>query len=539
MPPSNLRDHLLNGLRDVPGTREFHLHVLVSSPRKCQALFPYALPRPRSYLQDILVLLSEQSTPDSPRIFTTAIEACVHNVPTTSCVVLYVSKVDSTGQSTPPSPAAALVQALLTFYADPTTRPVSAEHVWIQLFARAQSQYLFPNSADYSGKRPLSDVKLCAWWKCVFTNVGNTVRDRDKQAIKLYYVLPGYSQVEAEYSLRRVETSATTPDSAALPWTYGHPYSQTDIPLPCPAPTTDARKNLGHYIPSFDDDPKARFMGEMACTPDAEGIKSPPRKRMRTVSHSDTRKGAAAQKDSPSGKEERMLGELGKVSADEFWERMSFRQECVAGAITGFFTAIFSCPSADSVSCQLNKRVLSSLMTGLEFSTVERAIKATETLEGAIRGLCEGITPIPTAPAQSTSNSRGSDRRTPEPEPSHTLLAPPTTPPRRGKGYVVDVSPNPFPEPTTSLETYHSHIYGSVCVDVLGWNYLAGGLNWAPEPPGSALVEASKWSGVGERMWESFEMIQIGCTWSLVIVSLWYHDICTYLCDISLTLKYC
>jgi regulator of Ty1 transposition protein 109 len=26
----------------------------------------------------------------------------------------------------------------------------------------------------------------------------------------------------------------------------------------------------------------------------------------------------------------------------------------------------------------------------------------------------------------------------------------------------AEVSPNPFPEPVASLETYHSHIYGSV-----------------------------------------------------------------------------
>ncbi|KAJ7696077.1 histone acetylation protein-domain-containing protein [Mycena rosella] len=477
---ASLRDHLLHGLRDIPGTREFHIHVLVSSPRKFQGLYPFAQPRPRSYLQDILILLSEQSTPDSPRIFTTAIEACVHNVPTTSCAIFYVSKVDTTGQSTSPSPAAALVRSLLIYYSDPVTRPVSADHLWIHLFARAQSQYLFPNSADFSGKRPLSDVKLCAWWKRVLTEVADAVsaRAHAKSIIKLYYVLPGYSQLEAEHSLRRAAASATSSDATGPSWTYGHPYSQTEIPLPCPVPTPHPQQNLGHFIPSFDDDPKSRFMDEIACTPDAEGIRSPPRKRMRTVLHSndaDVPKEAAAEKERHGGKEERILGELGKVSPDEFWERMSFRQECVAGAVTGFFVAGISCPSPPSVpgasplaplpgqvSCQLNKRVLSSLMTGLEFSTVERSIKATETLESAIKGLCEGIAAVPTS--RTTHTRDAADRRTPEPEPSRALLAPPSTPPRRGTAYVADVSPNPFPEPVTSLETYHSHIYGSVCV---------------------------------------------------------------------------
>ncbi|KAJ6557394.1 DUF1714 domain-containing protein [Mycena vulgaris] len=475
---ASLRDHLLDGLRNIPGSREFHIHVLVSSPRKFQGLFPFAQPRPRSYLQDILILLSEQSTPDSARVFTTAIEACVHNVPATSCAIFYVSKVDSTGQSTSPSPAATLVRSLLVYYADPVTRPISAAHLWIHLFARAQSQYLFPNSADYSGKRPLSDVKLCAWWKRVLSEVAHAVsaRANANATIRLYYVLPGYSQLEAEQSLRR---AAASDDATGPSWIYGHPYSQTDIPLPCPAPTPDPQQqNLGHFIPSFDDDPKSRFMDEIACTPDAEGIRSPPRKRMRTLPHSndaDVPKEAAAEKERQGGKAERILGELGKVSAEEFWERMSFRQECVAGAVTGFFVAGISCPTSQSgpaiaplaplpgqVSCQLNKRILSSLMTGLEFSTVERSIKATETLEGAIRGLCEGIAAVPAS--RTATHTRDSDRRTPEPEPSRALLAPPSTPPRRGSAHVPDVSPNPFPEPVTSLETYHAHIYGSICV---------------------------------------------------------------------------
>ncbi|KAF7365319.1 hypothetical protein MVEN_00403900 [Mycena venus] len=452
---TNLRDYLLNGLRDIPGTREFHIHVLSRLP------------------------------PDAPRVFTTAIEASVYTIPTTSCAIFYVSKVDSTGQSTSPSPTSTLVRSLLTYYADPATRPVSADHLWIHLFARAQSQYLFPNSADYSGKHPLSDVKLCAWWKRVLSEVADAVsaRANTNAVIRLYYVLPGLGRLEAEHSMRRATAVPSTSDATTGPsWIYGHPYSQTEIPLPCPAPTPDPphKTNLGHFIPSFDDDPKSRFMDEIGCISDADGIRSPPRKRARTAAHdnaADVPKEAAAEKGRQGGKEERILGELGKVSADEFWERMSFRQECVAGAVTGFFIAGISCASSSrsvsgisplaplpgQVSCQLNKRVLSSLMTSLEFSTVDRSIKATETLEGAIRGLCEGLAPIPALP-RTTGNTRDFDRRTPEPEASSALLAPPSTPPRRGKAYIPDVSPNPFPEPVTSLETYHSHIYGSICV---------------------------------------------------------------------------
>lgn len=486
-----LRDTLLAALAHLPGTREFHIHVLVSSPRKNASLFPFAIPRPRAYLQDILILLSEQATPDSPRILVTAIEACVYNITATSCAILYVSKVDSTGQGVVPSPTSTLVRSLLTFYANPATRPVAADHLWIHLFARAQSQYLFPNSSEHPGKHPLNDIKLCAWWRRVLTDVAGEldVQVRPGSKVELYYILPGYSEFEAVHALKNASSSVVP---TAPSWKYGHPYAQSDIPLPCPPEHSGGPRNLGHFIPSFDDDPKSRFMDEIAYTTDGDGVKSPARKRSRTLSHTEglhaKGKEAPVEKDTQSGP----LGELGKVSADEFWERMSFRQECVAGAVTGFFTLGISSPphNADSsrstvsplapqpgqVSSQINKRILTSLTTNVEFSNVERSIRATEIIESAIKGLCEGIAPIPITNSHAPRalvNPRDFDRRTPEPESSSSqaLLAPPRTPPRtppprlaQGKRVIPDISPNPFPEPVTSLETYHSHIYGSICV---------------------------------------------------------------------------
>ncbi|KAK7469112.1 hypothetical protein VKT23_003603 [Stygiomarasmius scandens] len=510
----HLRDALLDGLKTLPGTREFHVHVLVSAPRKHSALYQYAQPRCRTYLQDILVLLSEQSTPDSPRILVTAIEACVYNIPATSCAILYVSKVDSTGQASSPSPTTTLVKSFLSFHANPATRPVAADHFWIHIFARAQNQYLFPNSADYPGKRPLSDVKLCGWWKRVLNDTAVKLNEEigsGKALIKLFYVLPGYSQLDAEYSLKHISTSTSSlPMSHAhqLTWTYGHPYSETEIPLACPRDPSDpdSLHNLGNYIPSFDDDPKSRFLDEIAYTTEGEGIKSPARKRPRTVSTASNgeasesvlvstlgpggSEGADEKGDSTNGKNDRPQGELGKVTPDEFWERMSFRQECVAGAVTGFFTLGMTmlrkntedgstekstvsplAPQPGQVSSKINKRVITSLMTGVEFSTKERAVRSTESVEGTIRGLCEGISTIPTpiiqAPQPRRASGASEGRRTPERESSSALLAPPRTPPPRmtnGKRIIPDVSPNPFPEPETSLETYNSYIYGSVCV---------------------------------------------------------------------------
>ena len=484
----NLRDTLLAALTKLPGIRDFHLHALVTSPRKHSSLFPFAHPRPRSYLQDIVVLLSEQANPDEPHLFVTAIEASIYNITSTSSAIVYVSKVDSTGQGIAPSPTTTLVRTLLTYYADPVTRPFKADHLWVQLFARAQGQYLFPNSSEFEGKRPLSDVKLCAWWKRVYTGVAEDLerRTQSKAKIQLYYILPGSTEIEAIHSLNFTSGSGVTSSSStSLSWTYGHPYSQSDIPLPCPG--ANASKNLGHYIPSFDDDPKSRFIDEIAYTTDADGIKSPAKKRPRMDSAN-----SAEAKEGPKnvvrGKE--VDGELNKVTPDEFWERMSFRQECIAGVLTGFFTMVVSspvarelsqsdisplAPQAGQVASQMTKRVLTSLLTANEFSTTERTIRATAFLEETIKGLCDGLKPASEPPTiafkKPTSLSHpASDRpKTPEPE-TRQQLAPPQTPPPRminGKRIIPDISPNPFPEPVTSLETYESFIYGSVHVDNL------------------------------------------------------------------------
>ncbi|CAL1712760.1 unnamed protein product [Somion occarium] len=524
MSVQSLRDALLASLSSLPGTRQFHIHVLVSSPRKHSGLFPYVHPRPRIYLQDILVLLSEQTTTDAPRVFVTAIEASVYNIPATSCGILYISKVDSSGQGIYPSPTATLVRSFLTYYADPATRPITVDTLWVQLFARAQGQYLFPNSSEFPGKRPLSDVKLCVWWKRLFTEVAEEAEGQLQSGssgekngkIKLFYLLPGYSELEAQYSLK-INSAAVQHPSRSIQWVYGHPYSQSDIPLPCPRAASQER-HLGYCIPSFDDDPKSRFMDDLAHTTESNGVKSPKKKKPRTSltkkpeSTASTSEGVPPTRKAEHGEDNEehhiRIGELDKVSPDEFWERMSFRQECISGAITGFFALGIStalsdrpppstsstkpvsrssstpsplAPQAGQVAARLVRRVVSTLLTCHEFSTTERAIRATETLEESIKGLCDNIASVPVTSKPEVSSTahllffRDADESsTPVPDetppeagagPSNlTYLDVPRTPPRRG-GSLPDISPNPFPEPVASLDTYHSHIYGSVLVN--------------------------------------------------------------------------
>ena len=418
MSTTKLRDHLLAILKNQAGPRrEFHLHVLLTSPRKSNALFPFAKPKPpRAYLQDLLVLASEGEVGDEAgRVLVCAIEIQVYHVATTESAVVYVSKVDSTGMGAKPAPTAAMVRGVLGFYLDPRTRPITAKHVWVQLFARAQGHYLFPNSKEYEGKKWLGDTQLCAWWRRVLTRVAADVEGRvDK--IGLWYMLPGQSEDEST-NLLRLALGTRDVCKAKTSWVYGHPY-KGDIPLPCPK---SDEENLGFYIPYFDDCPKARFLDELAHAD------APPRKRARLEVPDSPRKRAR----------EREGSEL-RVSVDEFWERMSFRQECVSGAVTGFFALAVSCtsaadpcsplaPESGQVSGMFYKRVLTMLTTMSEFGRRADGVKATETVERAIRGLCEEA-PVPREPVDV-----------------------PKTPPRRTVA-LPDVSPNPFAEPSANLE---------------------------------------------------------------------------------------
>ncbi|KAF8509994.1 histone acetylation protein-domain-containing protein [Hysterangium stoloniferum] len=450
LPSSALRSHLLTVLSKLPGARTFYLHVLVSAHRKpSQSLFPYADTRPKCFVQDILVLLAEHSISEAqqgstddttPRTFVTAIEAAVFAFPTSHSTILYISKVDGTGQGLYPSPTSTLVRAFIEFYASPSSPLYSCprtHHLWVHLFARAQRQYLFPNSADHPIKNPLGDVGLCKWWKKTLTEVAKTLLSHH---IHLFYLLPGQSELEARYLLRETESQP----SQSLNWAYSHPY---DVhawgKIPYVSATSSKTSSddavpvsLAYLIPHFEDDPKRRFLDELAVTSEAQpvAIPTPKRKRRKTEERNSAIRLSQTSPQSPRTPR-RPKTDLDTTSIGEFWERMSYRQECSQGAVTGFFTAVFSqqCDFSMEVDAVSNisseatsavdghptllvdgtiphtiiKRIMSSLLTGVEFSNAERSHKGTQVIESTIKGLCEGLGRPNVDPSPSNQNTDG------------------------------------------------------------------------------------------------------------------------------------
>jgi regulator of Ty1 transposition protein 109 len=482
-----LRDALLKSLETLPGNRTFHLHTIISVPRIHAGLFPHAHPRPRGHLQDILVLLSEQEPGTDEHVFVTAIEVALYTISSTNSALLYVAKVDSTGQAQAPSPTATLVRAFLAFYTNPMTRPIQASHLWIHVFARSQTQYLFPNSADFEGKRVLSDIRLCAWWKKLLEETASVASAHTGSGggkIHLSYLLPGMSELEAMQALR---TSSASVSTSSQSWEYGQPFSAPDIPPPCPPPSK-GEAHLGHFIPYFEDDPKSRFLDDIAFTTDGPMPHSPAKKRRKLDpddEEPDVTK-ASSQTEASKSRGHHPQGELSKVSVSEYWERMGFRQECVQGAITGFFALAVSSPATvpssaappgprpGEVSLNVYHRIHTALTEHNEFSSTERAFISTEVVEGVIRSMCE------TGAAEEESFASSRAPPAPNPQPPSSEDARPTIHPTQPvldppaeilpRTYSIpppsDVHPNPPVDPApSSPDMYGDYIYGCIHVN--------------------------------------------------------------------------
>ncbi|KIR57963.1 hypothetical protein I314_06225 [Cryptococcus bacillisporus CA1873] len=329
----------------------------------------------------------ENKSEENPRVLIAAISGHLYNFSSSTPSILYISKVDSSGYSSSATPLPLtrhLIRAFILYFL------AECPALRVQLFARAQRQYLFANSADWKGKKVLGGAGLCKWWKGVYEDVASSWAsspgsgpaglelEEKKQNMKLGFILPGYDEQEAKTLL-----GTGRPLPKGMHWTYTPPFTSPLIPSP-PSPTVSGsgsgsgtRVSLATLIPSLPDDPKTRFLEELVsehprppntCTSSTTTItsstttekkqggqeesKSEPEPGSESGSGSGngldkrqgggkegknkTRKGREAEEDAA----QRTFAEniLHAVGIAEFWERMGFRQECASGDVTGFFT---------------------------------------------------------------------------------------------------------------------------------------------------------------------------------------------------------
>ena len=421
-------------LQSMAPARPLTVHLLASESRRTQALFEHAVNHPKgTTVQDVLVLLYIHLEPDDlpnptslpPTVNETdgqaptsesdgeasstlaqellqpvllvALQAQVYTLPATSTTVIYIAKADS---SSYPLPAVlgrkpyvrTLISAFLAHYLAPATRPTA--RTFVQLFARSQAQYLFPDSGDNAGKRILTGEKLCRWWKAALeeavarSRAGVGAQDDD---LRLSYVLPGMAKYEASLMVG--------PTTEAYPWSYGMRDLPSMFPpssLPASAPAADGPSSeepardvsLGEIIPTFEDDPRTRFLTDLALPAGAAptplsaslsgGISKP------CLAEDDD--GVSGSSQEPSSvkarhtalrasasmaRREKASARLANTTEEAFWELLAFRQECSLGQTVGYFSLYSATPSAP-VTTAVSTELASIPSALLSASTLER-----------------------------------------------------------------------------------------------------------------------------------------------------------------------
>ncbi|KAJ0299554.1 hypothetical protein COL5a_000078 [Colletotrichum fioriniae] len=303
----------------LPKGYHFGIYHLSTPPTKTDALYsaPPEEREDKTFCEKHFLAISidiPSSTTDaaqeanditSKQVLVLALEVFIYTTAYSS--TFFVAKADSTGYlkllnlpKGTSSPIKEISSAFVSYLVEQRRR--RGIQSIVSLFARAQDQYLFPGSVEYSGKHVLDDRGLVKWWcKVLDPLLENPPVGKGAPwgTVKGYLVIPGLDNYETKAFLPKTPKSATN-------WVLGH-----------------ALEKISHYtkeydwvparclIPRFPDDPKSRFRDEL----DEEAGKS---KQIKTTGHWKSVK-----------------------SLDTFWEMMAYRQECSSGRLTGFIWVVF------------------------------------------------------------------------------------------------------------------------------------------------------------------------------------------------------
>lgn len=359
-----LERSLSEAFSHIRGKHTFKIHNLSTNPEPCDPLIP-ALDStdPKCTVVHRLLLVSHYNSLElqgdtnaslAPEILLCGLEALEYSTTSpTPSRVSYISKVDTSGywsRSSSSSPTRALVAAYLA------SLPAETD---VHVFARAQPQYLFANSAENKLKRAQDDRGLMKWWKRVLTESFKALNSADERKdniattpadeIKAWWFIPGIeTEREATATIRD-----TIPAAAAGPsrWIYGMPYD----------PNARART----VIPRFPDDAKSRAF--------------------RTYEWGD---------------EEEREGE--EITVHDFWELLAIGEECGAGRVAGFFVVKIGGQGADKEieteeGKEKDEKVLKKLshqeytlvwnkLMKCDFSTLEAGTRSTKEFDMFLRG---------------------------------------------------------------------------------------------------------------------------------------------------------
>ncbi|KAJ6110723.1 hypothetical protein N7486_002958 [Penicillium sp. IBT 16267x] len=311
----------------LPTGVELTVRHVSSTPAPSVALFaaaPGQEPESTFCENHFLSVSIDSPKDDGAEIIVFGMEVLIYN--SAHLTTIFVSKADSTGllhllQLPHKIPILRVIShTFLSHLARTHQRP--GVRLVVSLFARAQNQYLFPGSIENAEKHVLDDRGLIKWWCRALDpilsehepeSVSQDTKPLDqtveaaKASATAYLIVPGCD---------RLETRSFFPATSKFD-VQGRPRWRASYPLKQMVHDPSAPPRC--LIPRLPDDPKTRFLIDLddeLPEPAAEG-----------------------------GKPSLSTGRWRSVrSLDQFWEMMSFRQECSAGRLVGFLWLVINPP---------------------------------------------------------------------------------------------------------------------------------------------------------------------------------------------------
>ncbi|KAJ6155741.1 histone H3-K56 acetyltransferase [Penicillium chermesinum] len=312
--------------KGLPTGAELTVRHISSTPAPSAALFaaaPGHEPEPTFCESHFLSLSIDSDQHDGAEVIVFGMEVLVYN--SAHLTTIFVSKADSTGflhlLKLPKrvSILRFISHTFLSYLVRTHQRP--GVRLVVSLFARAQDQYLFPGSIENSEKHVLDDRGLIKWWCRAIDPIlreyepesasqDSKAPDKAVEAAQAsataYLIVPGSDRFETRNFFP--QTAKTDPQ--------GHPRWLASYPLHqmCHDPSAPPRC----LVPRLPDDPKTRFLIDL-------------------------------DDELPENNENEARGSgngqwRSVKTLDQFWEMMSFRQECSAGRLVGFLWLVINPP---------------------------------------------------------------------------------------------------------------------------------------------------------------------------------------------------
>ncbi|KAH6655234.1 histone acetylation protein-domain-containing protein [Truncatella angustata] len=371
----------------LPKDTHFTAHHLSTPPTITEPLcYPPAYPtnsngeararKPlKTYCEKHFLAISIHAPASKAQVLAFALELYIYTTAHSS--ILFVAKADSTGYlgllSLPrgtPSPTRQVTTAFISHLVASRTR--KGTQFVVNLFARSQSQYLFPGSVKNKGKHILDDRGLVKWWCRVLNPLLENGQDGETgqkswDKIHAYLVIPGLDEHETRAFLPRTV-------DASKHWTLGHPLERISPYISDPV-TYGKTIPVRCLIPTYPDDPKARFVEEL--------------------------------EESTSARAKLAGGWKSPTTLDQFWEMMAFRQECSSGRMTGFTWLVFDPPSSSQRSAATVGAVRSSTAAFIQSPNVSFNAASDSTVAPRL------LTPEPSQGQLESISTRLSSQATP------------------------------------------------------------------------------------------------------------------------------